>query len=931
MKYIYSLTILLSLFTELEAQTLDWARQSGENYGDVGINIDVDENGNVYTSRQHRDTVMWLGANNYSEATGLLNKLDSNGTLLWEVPVPHMYQMCADDDGNVYALGMDIPGGFDFDPGPGITTLPALAGNAPASYIVKFNTSGEFEWLRSFQAGYTENAYKRGSLQCDGSGNIVACAPFEDYLNIELGSVQIDFTGNTYAYNFYLLKLDPQGNSIWGYHTSTNNSIIMQNMVTDENNNIYVAGYLSGAVDLDFGPGSQMFLSPDYWIEEFTGDTLWEGGIPFLLKLNANAGFNWVFETQYIIDLAVSPLGNIYCFGHLNDDSDLDVDPGPGQYYIPDIGNISNIFYLKLNENGEFKWAGGINNYLPNVSTTLLYDICLDEEENFYITGGGSRVDYNPGPGIMVTGSTGVSHVIAKYDSTGNFYWVKRFETDTSYTHSFGNELTVKGGHIYSTGYFSRPVDLDPQGTHLIFNPTPSPSTAYQDGFDAFVQKLSFDACDDRRLDFYSVADVSCSNAGTAAVEFVNGNSPVIYLWDTQPASATQAIETSVGGIYNVTVSDDRCTMSGALLLNGPLSLTGKDLQVVFSSNSNFRPGLNTLITLNALNNGCLQTDATLDFVIDSLCSFVMANPSPDIVSGDTIRWNLTSLLFESNGFATQIELMTSALAEIGDIIQLVARISPVTDEINSNNNVQTSYYPVLNSYDPNMKEFYPQGQCNERYILQTDEITTTIHFQNTGNAEAINVFILDTLSADLDLQSLRVLGWSHPVVTEIIDGNILKFRFDNIMLADSATNESLSKGYVIYEVSQAPDISAGTILEHTAAQIYFDLNIPIYTNSGYHTSVNVIPTCFIGISDIINTISIYPNPANDYFDLLCSLKGMAKIELYNEAGVLVGSFNRILNNSAIRVSSATFPAGVYFIRITTREAVITNKVIIGN
>ena len=61
--------------------------------------------------------------------------------------------------------------------------------------------------------------------------------------------------------------------------------------------------------------------------------------------------------------------------------------------------------------------------------------------------------------------------------------------------------------------------------------------------------------------------------------------------------------------------------------------------------------------------------------------------------------------------------------------------------------------------------------------------------------------------------------------------GKYLVWTFNNINLPDSATNDSLSKGYITYRIKPFSGLVTGdTILNN--ASIYFDFNPPIRTNT---------------------------------------------------------------------------------------------------
>ncbi|MCI4670303.1 MAG: hypothetical protein MRZ79_19355, partial [Bacteroidia bacterium] len=100
-----------------------------------------------------------------------------------------------------------------------------------------------------------------------------------------------------------------------------------------------------------------------------------------------------------------------------------------------------------------------------------------------------------------------------------------------------------------------------------------------------------------------------------------------------------------------------------------------------------------------------------------------------------------------------------------------------------------------IGSYDPNDKTAIPPAGD----ILPASPLTYTIRFQNTGTDTAFFINILDTLSQNLDINTLEVQVASHPYVFEVISQNpaVVRFRFDPIFLPDSTTDLEGSNGFV--------------------------------------------------------------------------------------------------------------------------------------
>ncbi len=135
----------------------------------------------------------------------------------------------------------------------------------------------------------------------------------------------------------------------------------------------------------------------------------------------------------------------------------------------------------------------------------------------------------------------------------------------------------------------------------------------------------------------------------------------------------------------------------------------------------------------------------------------------------------------------------------------------------------------IIGSYDPNDKLIVPSGVGAENYVNANDELEYTIRFQNTGNDTAFTVYILDTLSSLLDIQSFRNGVSSHDYTLEIIEDSILRWQFDDIYLPDSNVNEVASHGFVKFFISPQSTIEQGSVITNTAG-IYFDFNPPVLT-----------------------------------------------------------------------------------------------------
>jgi len=350
--------------------------------------------------------------------------------------------------------------------------------------------------------------------------------------------------------------------------------------------------------------------------------------------------------------------------------------------------------------------------------------------------------------------------------------------------------------------------------------------------------------------------------------------------------------------------------------------LSGFDLQTSLSGWM-FRPGFDGHIYPLAYNTYCAQTSGQLELILDPLTHYVTANPLPTSVNGDTLRWNFNNLSNSSNGwywygFNPQVTVNTDLAAQIGDTVCFQTTVTPTTGDINTANNIFNQCYAVSNSWDPNMKEVSPRGFGPTGDLLPgIHTMNYTIHFQNTGSDTAYNIFVLDTLSANLDLSTFQIISSSHQMEADILPFNVVKFSFNNIMLVDSSTNEPLSKGRVSYTIRTKAGIPTGSQIKNTA-NIYFDYNPAVVTN----TTLNTIGI-HTGIKESVseNYISIYPNPATDRIEININTNLIfekAYVTIYNLQGQKIMQQLFVREKSDINVSKLA--KGIYFVKVSSNN-----------
>ena len=220
---------------------------------------------------------------------------------------------------------------------------------------------------------------------------------------------------------------------------------------------------------------------------------------------------------------------------------------------------------------------------------------------------------------------------------------------------------------------------------------------------------------------------------------------------------------------------------------------------------------------------------------------------SPSSIIGNTLTYNISDFGNLSFSNAIDFYILVDSTAVSGDQICIQVTISTTSTELDYNNNILSRCFSVVNSFDPNDKTVYPISTLD---ISGDRWLTYTIRFQNTGTASAENIYITDTISTDLDWTSFDLLSYSHQPLTQVYNDGLIKFNFPHINLPDSSSNEPKSHGFVQFKIRAKDSLAVGAIIENKA-NIFFDLNPPIITN----TTSNTITNCSIPATHYIETI----------------------------------------------------------------------------
>ena len=370
-----------------------------------------------------------------------------------------------DDSGNIYTTG-GFQGTVDFDPGTEVFNLTSAGGSD--IFFSKLDTNGNFLWAKAMGGAGEYNSGQ--SIYLDNSDNVYVAGRFSETVDFDPGqwTFNLTSTGNE---ALFISKLDSNANFLWA-------KAILQGpdwkglggVTMDDSGNVYIIGSFKGTADFDAGPAVFNLTSAGGW------DI-------FISKYDTNGNFLWAKamggagEYDNGSSIYLDDSGNIYTTGGFQGTADFDA--GPAIFNLTSAGD-SDIFFSKLDNNGNFLWANAIGGAYRDAGKGL----SVDESGNIYIIGDfKGTVDFDPSGGVLLLTSASESDLfVCKLDNGGNLTWAKAIGGISSpFTNA--NELFVEStGNIYITGYFEGTVDFDPSTE--VFNLTSASK------WDIFISKL---------------------------------------------------------------------------------------------------------------------------------------------------------------------------------------------------------------------------------------------------------------------------------------------------------------------------------------------------------------------------------------------------------------------------------------------------------
>jgi len=931
------LTLILCVLltaSSLQAQTWQWMRTGvtgGNSYASYPVYNILDDRGNTFCV-------------SFSDKV-LVTKYDPYGNVLWTrnivSPAPDgasgnsasittaVSAVCTDANGNLYMIArpltsidgrpINTPGPYGllkFDPNGHYLWGRALTNN-PAIIVQNFvSTADRIFFTMPFDA-FTTFSYDGHSYSALGS-NTVNC--FVGAIDTADGRLQ-------WGHQFYSPIVIPQCTYGMGYPNISVNSnmdlLVTSTATTRLNMDNTVLLDSSGCVVYSFG----------LMLDGHTGNLKWAKKL-YLDTLPARAGPGIVTLPKAYLSCILSS-GYSVVYNCIRQDTSWSVGTIAVNNYSYPVAILDEMYLYDPAGNLIKKAAAGdLRNGWPQL-------VWLKAGESNTMYSGSTYFGYTPGR----IASTELPE-IEKWDTTLTSRWRKGLDyagyfpaMDVNNVDYRKNAISAIIGIAYSADYsgwaYFGNDSLVPSSQTILARMVDSANMISGSVFLDLNKNGIWDANEPPAagvvIGSLKGDTAYCVSHRDGRFQFVTGpgnyafqplNLPAAYHNYSVASPASQAV--SLSGYGNFSRGKNFALEPAETITDGSVAVTPYDLAV---------PGRTLPVRLTVTNTGTTIFSGSCQFSYDSShAGFNRTNATPTGRTDSSVSFNVPSLNpFES--WSSDVFLTVRTTAPAGDTFRIAANLTTTPADMLPSNNRDSVGVIVRASYDPNNKAVYPFNDVNyDSVTAQHQELDYHILFQNTGTDTAYAVLVSDSLDADLDLTTFRLVASSQPVDINWSGARTVQFYFKNILLPDSAENGPASHGFIRFRIKPYPTVKLSDQIRNTA-QIYFDYNSPVATDQVVSTFARTRPgspadssrngggtTADSSSSDL----RLYPNPGHDHLYFLLAKNdpgGAISLSVYDASGkaVITGSMVQAPQTPGL-IDISDLPQGLYYIRIKTTK-----------
>lgn len=245
-----------------------WVNSWGGTSDDKAYAICTDAVGNVIVAGTFGPASLSIGTFTFANGGNtdmFLAKFDSNGNPLWATianggRADGGTSVSCDASGNIYATGY-FSSNFLWMGSIILTntTVSPVSSNADP-FIAKYDANGNLLWAKNLLGTGSDYIF---SVEVDVAGDVYISG---DFISSVFSMGTYTLTKTTPSSDPFLLKLDANGNVIWGTQASGGGAEGFRSMSVDQNSNVYLTGVFQvapisfGSITLNNLSGIDVFL-----------------------------------------------------------------------------------------------------------------------------------------------------------------------------------------------------------------------------------------------------------------------------------------------------------------------------------------------------------------------------------------------------------------------------------------------------------------------------------------------------------------------------------------------------------------------------------------------------------------------------------------------------------------------------------------------
>jgi hypothetical protein len=215
-------------------------------------------------------------------------------------------------------------------------------------------------------------------------------------------------------------------------------------------------------------------------------------------------------------------------------------------------------------------------------------------------------------------------------------------------------------------------------------------------------------------------------------------------------------------------------------------------------------------------------------------------------------------------------------------------------------------------------------GKDKDAYVTTIDptQLPTYKNLPRSSNAPSLGTI---TGNSNVTVGTPPYIMPNSPAGSQSLGYNVYRTHDDSI----NGSFFKVNSGYISdtsYQEIHQPSTHVGSSWKYFVTVVFQDSLNPGNILCEPHSDTILINFPVVGINDPTNnSISLYPNPANDVVYVV-STNDIKTIEVLNYIGQTV-YMNKNVNLKKTQLNVTAFKAGVYFVKITTESGIKTTKI----